>query len=197
MNHQLRTTLPTVHNPTQPPSDPSKIKVSENHQTNQPHRNLQPLAAGDSVRFRGKGAWDRKGVVLDKCKQLRSYHIVTNRGTTVCRNRRHQLHTKESIKPFEHFELMDFELEDESQPHPQMAPQPPPQANRPAQLDQYGCTQGHPTTTRSGRIVRRPHHLTDFADPNTTFYYYIIFTNEPISIRFFVLQAFINVLLLS
>ena len=114
MNRQLRTTLPTVHNPTQPPSDPSKIKALENRQTNQPHRKLQPLAAGDSVRFRGKAAWDRKGVVLDKCKQPRSYHIVTDRGTAVRRNRRHLLHTKESIKPFEHFELMDFELEDHS-----------------------------------------------------------------------------------
>ena len=64
MNRQLCTTLPTVKHTLQPPSNPSKMMAEKKSKANKPFHTLRPLAAGDSVHFRGKGAWDCKGVIF-------------------------------------------------------------------------------------------------------------------------------------
>ena len=64
--------------------------------------------------------------------------LVTDEGTTVHRNRRHLLQTKECFEPFENFDLLDFYQNEHSQPYPQVAPSLS-QVDRPVQLDQHDC----------------------------------------------------------
>ena len=111
------------------------MKVAKKSKANKPHHTLRPPTAGNSVCFCGEGAWDCKGVVLDKCKQPRSYTVVTDKGTNIRRNKRHLLHTNESIEPYDNSELMDFEQDDQLEPHPQVAPSPPPHVDQPVQLE--------------------------------------------------------------
>jgi len=118
MNHQLCATLPTVNNTLQPTNNPSQLKAAEKSKANKPLHTLRPLAAGDFACFGGKEAWDCKGVILDNCNQAHSYNIVTDKGTTIHRNRRHLLQTKESIEPFENFDLLDFDQDDHSKTTP-------------------------------------------------------------------------------
>ena len=109
MNCQFHTTLSTVSNTLQPTKKPSRMKAAEKSKADKPCHTHRPLVVGDSVRFRGKGAWDCKGVILDKCNQLRSYNIGTDKGTTVRWNRRHLLQAKDSFDPFENLDLLDFD----------------------------------------------------------------------------------------
>ena len=165
MNRQLRTTLPAVNNKIRQKGATNATKVPQKSSNKPQNRTLQPLEAGDFVRFRRKNAWDRKGVIVEKCKQPRSYKIATDKGTTVRRNRKHLLHTKEDLKPMEHFmELSDSEPDDPQHLPPQaVAPEASP-ADQRVQLEQRNLNLQHPRVTRSGRAVQRPRHLEDFTD---------------------------------
>ena len=56
------------------------------------------MLPGDIVRFRKNGTWSRKGRVIGKTSQPRSYKIETDKGTIVRRNRRHLLLTREKFE---------------------------------------------------------------------------------------------------
>ena len=60
-----------------------------------PGRDLIPLKSEDSVRFRGKGdkTWSRKGSVLERLSQPRSWKVLIDKGTVLRRSRKSLLCT--------------------------------------------------------------------------------------------------------
>eukprot|EP00112_Aurelia_sp_Birch-Aquarium-sp1_P025749 Seg874.5 transcript_id=Seg874.5/GoldUCD/mRNA.D3Y31 product="putative protein K02A2.6" protein_id=Seg874.5/GoldUCD/D3Y31 len=125
--------------------------------TNKPqHCTLKPLETGDCVRFHGKNAWDRKGVIVEKCPQPRSYKVSTDKGTTVRRNRKHLLHTKESLEPIEHIiELSDSETDDPQQLQPPAAAPEAPPTDQGVQPEQQNLNQQRPRDGRDSTIGLR------------------------------------------
>ena len=59
------------------------------------------MESGDIIRFRKNGKWARKGKIIGKSSQPRSYKILTDKGTVIRRNRRHLLQTKETFEEIE------------------------------------------------------------------------------------------------
>ena len=168
MNRDLRTNLPRISSNVQLPKRPTSTPQPQ--RTPPPH-DLPPLDIRDTVRFRENGVRGRKGKVIEKCPQPQSYKVQTDKGTIIRRNRRHLLHTKES-EPCsqEYIDLSDSETEptDEPQPIPPqenvVQHQHPPQqvaAHFPQPL-----ARPNSHTTRTGRQVKRPKHLTDFVSPD-------------------------------
>ena len=51
-----------------------------------------------TVRVRHNNNWSRKGKIISKCEQPRHYNVLTEKGTTLRRNRRHLLKTDEQFK---------------------------------------------------------------------------------------------------
>ena len=93
MNRELRTILPRIGSNVQLPK---RLTSTPQPQHTSPPRNLPPLNIRDTVCFRENGVWGRKGKVIEKCPQPRSYKIQADKGTIIRRNRRHLLHTKDS-----------------------------------------------------------------------------------------------------
>lgn len=87
---RLRTTLPDVRSVPEFP-------VRKHRQSNACRRTLAPLGAGDTVRVKG-GSWSTKARVLEPCNTPRSYHVVTEEGRVLRRNRQHLLPTGESFR---------------------------------------------------------------------------------------------------
>ena len=88
---QIRSILPII-------STPLPKKLCKTKDETSKGRDLQELKAGDIVRFRKDGTWSRKGMVIDKSSQSRSYKIKKDNGTITRRNRLHLLLTKEQFE---------------------------------------------------------------------------------------------------
>ena len=76
----------------------NKTKMKKEKNTTSEGRDLPELKPGDVIRFRKDGCWSRKGRVIAKAAQPRSYKIQTDKGTTIIRNRRHLLLTNEQFQ---------------------------------------------------------------------------------------------------
>ena len=65
---------------------------------NQHSKDLPSLSPNMTVRVRHNNNWSRKGKIISKCEQPRSYNMLTEKGTTLSRNRRRLLKTDEQFK---------------------------------------------------------------------------------------------------
>ena len=143
------------------------------------HKSLQP---GATVRYRKHNAWSKKGRVVKKLSQPRSYQIETESGNIIHRNRRHLIYTREPFVPRPRHEIhipqsVPPTLPSSAQPHEQCyKPQPSTvtstQENQPAQTQATTLQNSMPTTqadiqpyrTRSGRTVRPPTQFKDYSE---------------------------------
>lgn len=141
MGRTPRTTVPSVKCPLKS-SKPEQIPRKTITQYNSHARNLPELHPGDKVLLRGDGKWSKKGEVMKRNQHPRSYHVKTDSGNVLRRNRRHLLKIKQ----------------------PQSQPTPPSsnnQSNHPQQPDS-SPEQVLPTPsyiTRSGRAIKPPQYL--------------------------------------
>ena len=97
-NRELRNLIPSVNrsalsrnNNKQPPPVTNRIQSNETS-----GHALPELQTGDKVRIHTGKSWSRKGHVVKKATEPRSYHVQTN-GNILRRNRRHLLKTNESF----------------------------------------------------------------------------------------------------
>ena len=113
-NRNIRTVVPSVTENTGLKKNNFKLPKSS------PGRDLVPLKSGDSVCFRGKGdkIWSRKGSVLEKLTQPRSYKVLTDKGTVLRRDRKSLLRTNEYMDGAES-EYSDYSYTYRI-PHPQL-----------------------------------------------------------------------------
>ncbi|XP_049516739.1 uncharacterized protein LOC125942593 [Dermacentor silvarum] len=86
---RLRTTLPDVR-------AVQELQGRKHCQSNTWKRTLVPLGAGDTVRAK-TGSWATKAQVLKPCNTPGLYHVVTEEGKVLCRNRQHLLPTGETF----------------------------------------------------------------------------------------------------
>ncbi len=90
----LRTTFPTGAVP--PFNLISKVKDAYDQHA----RNLKSFKPGTTVRIRTdkQQSWSQKGRAVQKCRELRTYIVLNEKGNMVRRNRRHLLPTQEPFK---------------------------------------------------------------------------------------------------
>ena len=138
---QPRTTLPTIVNQKTNhvhPNERSKIRY------NSRSKDLIPIPPNTSVRIQSKGIkmnWKRRGKVLSRRNEPRSYNVLNDKGNIVRRNRHQLLPTRE---PF-NYESDSMSYDESETDNENMAiDQPNVQAER----------EGY--RTRSGRVVRQP-----------------------------------------
>ena len=144
------------------------------------HKSLQP---GATVRYRKHNAWSKKGRVVKKLSQPRSYQIETESGNIIRRNRRHLIHTREPFVPRPRHEIHIF--------HNQFLPRCLRQHNPMNNATNLSLVQLHqpkminqlklklqnyrilcllqqadiqPYRTRSGRTVRPPTRFKDYSE---------------------------------
>ena len=182
MQRNSRTTLPSVK---------SSSKSRETDKSNQSHKikkyhdqhacNLPDLQIGDTVRLRQKAfpkkLWNRKGKVLSKLEEPRSYKVETEQGIILRRNRRDLLKTKESFEPKPEGELdtctpVDPELSTPNQENipcqSPVEPLIPSHIPSPAPLQQLQPSPPPPETqqnsyrTRVGRRIVKPTRFKDY-----------------------------------
>ena len=60
--------------------------------------NMSSLSPDVTVRVRPNNNWSRKGKIISKCEYPRSYNVLTEKGTTLRRNRHHLLKTDEQFE---------------------------------------------------------------------------------------------------
>ena len=85
MNRNLQTTLPS----------PSQLlKQSYNRNV----KNLPPLNPGQSIQTNQDKSWSHKGIIIESDISRRSYKILTDKNTVICRNQRHILKSNETFK---------------------------------------------------------------------------------------------------
>ena len=111
-------------------------KQPENNDKNKELPKLQPY---DKVRIKYQNNWKRKGTVLRKLDQPRSYVVKTDEGQIIKRNRRHLLKTREKTDNKRH------RHEYENIFHGTQRPNTDTQINIP-----------NTSTTRSGRSITKP-----------------------------------------
>ena len=152
----IRTILP-INKPTK------KTLIKKEKNVASEGRDLPELKPGDVVRFRKDGCWSRKGRVIAKAAQPRSYKIQTDKGTIIRRNRRHLLLTEE--------QFLEEDTEDSDSEFYQTAREDIPNARDednqitrgdaviPEEHNVVNDTQDQSVRTRSGRISRPPKHL--------------------------------------
>jgi len=91
MGRDIRTTLP---------ADTQKVEYTKKY-CNQQCKNLPELKVGDTVRLRQKTYprkfWDKKGTVVAKLQEPRSYKVEADTGKVYRRNRRGIVKTKETF----------------------------------------------------------------------------------------------------
>ena len=168
MNRYPRTLLPSVKTP-----KPSRIKKSKSlykHLYDKGAKDLPPLDNSQSVRVHYKSDWSRKGIVIDKAPQPRSYLLATDKGTIIRRNRRDLLRTTEHVNPHSDDDLPDNICDENIPPShaPSDQPAPPvPPVNVPAPPPAVVPPCVPPVSpqtykTRSGRTVRKPAKYKDY-----------------------------------
>ena len=133
-------------------------------------KDLPPLDKGQSVRVHNKSDWSRKGTVIDKGPQPRSYLLATGKGTIIRRNRRDLLRTTGHVNPHSDDDLpdniCDQNIPASHAPSDQPAPPVPP-VNVPAPPPAVVPPCVPPVSpqtykTRSGRTVRKPAKYKDY-----------------------------------
>ena len=131
MQRNPQTTLPSVKSSSksrETDTSSQSHKIKKYH--DQHARNLPDLQIGDTVRLRKKAfpkkLWNRKGKVLSKLEEPRSYKVETEQGIILRRNRQDLLKTKESFEP-----KPEGELDTCTPVHPELST--PNQENLPCQ----------------------------------------------------------------
>ena len=147
MNRQLRNPLPNFSLLTD-----KVVTKSEKKWYDSKAKNLTDLNVGDAVRLHGNKSWDRRGVVVEKMAQPRSYQVETENGNVLRRNRRDLLKTKEQ---FEH-DPFGTDLVSDSDGEPCQEEVRPVVSSEATQDGSGGYV------TRSGRTVRKPKTLSDY-----------------------------------
>jgi hypothetical protein len=94
MSRLLRSKLPVMPSRLQPMSINAVPEAKQEKFYNRQAKALQPLHEGDTIRVNHNGQW-RAGVVTEKHVTPRSYIIDTEDGSTLRRNRRDLVHTKD------------------------------------------------------------------------------------------------------
>ena len=99
MNRNLRTILPSfnVNKKQGKPKNPKPSMLKQNY--DQHAKEHKPLEPGATVRYRKHNTWSKKGRVVKKLSQPRSYQIETESGNIIRRNRRHLMNTREPFVP--------------------------------------------------------------------------------------------------
>ena len=82
-------TLPSIKPPLKT-SKPATMSKTTTVHYNASARNLPVLHPGDNVRLRDGRKWSRKGTVVVTVQSPRSYHVRTEAGNVLRRNRRHR-----------------------------------------------------------------------------------------------------------
>ena len=92
-NRNIRTVVPSITENTGLKKNDFQLPKSS------PGRDLVPLKSENSVRFRGKGdkTWSRKGSVLERLSQPRSYKVLIDKGTVLRLNRKSLLRNNKYI----------------------------------------------------------------------------------------------------
>ena len=85
MNRNLQTTLPS----------PSQL-LEQSYNRNV--KNLPPLNPGQSIQTNQDKSWSHKGIIIESDIPRRSYKILTDKNTVICRNQRHILKSNETFK---------------------------------------------------------------------------------------------------
>ena len=96
-NRNIRTLVPTLatdNNQVQKVSSPKPPKQTTK---GKPLKELNP---GDPVRFHDGSSWSRRAKVISRTSEPRSYLVLTDKNTTIRRNRRHLLKTSENFSDF-------------------------------------------------------------------------------------------------
>ena len=172
MKRDLRTILPSfnVNKKRGKPKSPKPSMLKQNY--DQHAKEHKPLQPGATVRYRKHNTWSKKGRVVKKLSQPRSYQIETESGNIIRRNRRHLVNTRELFVPRLRHEIhipqsvpptLPSSAQPHEQPHKQSQPQPSTvsstQENQPAQSQATAFqnsmattqTDHQPYRTRSGR----------------------------------------------
>ena len=133
MGRALRTNLPSIKYPIKT-SKPTTFSKTTTAHYNANAQNLPALHPGDDVRLRDGRNWSRKGKVVVSDQNPRSYHVRTEAGNVLRRNRRHLIKIKQAppSKPSK----------------PTSATVEPPPVNSPTTR-----------TTRYGRKIKPPQYL--------------------------------------
>ena len=166
-NRNIRTVVPSATENTGLKKNDLQLPKSS------PGRDLVPLKSGDSVCFRGKGdkTWSRKGSVLEKLPQLRSYKVLTDKGTVLRNNRKSLLRTSEYMDGAQS-EYSDYSYTDRI-PHAQLPEGQVHAEDNSGQVILNEAKEQHAQieheheqvrseyTTRSGRTVRPPSRFND------------------------------------
>ena len=157
-NRSPRTLLPSITDKCPSPSKPSKRSnpptvASGNSQSS--GKELPELRPGDKVRLRDGKTWSRKGRVVRKADQPRSYLVKSN-GNILRRNRRHLLKTTER---FDSDSDSSSSLISASKTQTRISDDLPPTASDDITSEDE-VIGDKPYTTRSGRESNKPDRLT-------------------------------------
>ena len=95
MGRALRTNLPSITPPLKTSKPTTMSKTATSHYNANAH-NLPVLRPGDNVYLRDGRNWSRKGKVVSPDQNPRSYHVKTEAGNTLRRNRRHLIKIKQT-----------------------------------------------------------------------------------------------------
>jgi hypothetical protein len=125
-------------------------------------RQLPSLQPGDVVRVQHQGQWQR-GIVNSKHSSPRSYIVETEHGSTLRRNRRHLIKTKEDppvcSPPIEDGETSTSSSSSFNESTPSVLTSSSTSSPTPPGLIK---TINAPVSTRSGRVVKLPVRFKDF-----------------------------------
>ena len=114
---------------------------------------LPELKPGDNVRLRKGKIWSRKGKIIEKLKQPRSYNVRVGNGNILRRNRRHIMKTKEDFE----FSSEDVSSDETSTAERTLLPQVD-HENHPVEMH----AEDNVHRTRSGRTIRIPDRYSDY-----------------------------------
>ena len=155
MGRDIRTTLPAMKATTYS-ADTQKVEYTKKYY-NQQCKNLPELKVGDTVRLRQKTYprkfWDKKGTVVAKLQEPRSYKVEAETGKVYRRNRRDILKTKETFNKDSQAPDSDVEISSDETPSAKegidtsvtLVPRPPPEESKPVHY-----------RSRYGRVIKPP-----------------------------------------
>ena len=155
MGRDIRTTLPAMKATTYS-ADTQKVEYTKKYY-NQQCKNVPELKVGDTVRLRQKTYprkfWDKKGTVVAKLQEPRSYKVEAETGKVYRCNRRDILKTKETFNKESQIPDSDVEISSDETPSVKesidtsatLIPRPPPEESKPVHY-----------RSRYGRVIKPP-----------------------------------------
>ena len=155
MGRDIRTTLPAMK-ATIYSADTQEIEYTKRYYNHQ-CRNLSEFKVGDTVRLRQKiyprKFWDKKGTVVAKLQEPRSYKVEAETEKVYRRNRRDILKTKETFNKDSQAPDSDVEISSDVAPSVKdnidtsatLVPRPPPEESKPVHY-----------RSRYGRLIKPP-----------------------------------------